>query len=110
MILKRMLEQSHALDRAFHALSDATRRALLDRLTRGPASVSELARPFEKVGRTRTCRISKDAVARVERWLSARRQMWESRFDRLGTLLEGAEARPTRAKTKTTKKFRRSAP
>lgn len=132
MILKHMLEQAHALDRAFHALSDATRRGLLDRLTRGPASVSELARPFdttlasvvqhiqvleasglitsEKVGRTRTCRISKDAVAQVERWLSVRRQMWESRFDRLGTLLEGAEARPTRAKTKTTKKFRRSAP
>jgi DNA-binding transcriptional ArsR family regulator len=109
-----MLEQSRALDRTFHALSDATRRAILERLTNGPASVSELASPFdstlaaivqhvqvleasgliitEKVGRTRTCRISAEAVERAERWLTERRQIWEGRFDRLGALLE-AEAR-----------------
>ena len=125
MILKHMLERSTALDRAFHALSDPTRRALLDQLTRGPASVSKLAQPFdatlasivqhiqvlegsglivtEKVGRTRTCRISSDAVARVERWLTERRQIWENRFDRLGALLEDA-APP--AKTKATKRNR----
>jgi DNA-binding transcriptional ArsR family regulator len=131
MIQKHMLKYSHSLDRAFHALSDATRRAVLDRLTRGPASVSELAKPFdttfasivqhiqvleasglivtEKIGRTRTCRISKDAIARVEQWLSERRQLWESRFDRLGALLEGDQTQATGARAKTMTKFRRSA-
>lgn len=101
----------HQLDLAFHALSDATRRGMLDRLSRGPASVSELAEPYgmslaaihqhvrvleasglvvtEKHGRTRECRISSEAVQRVERWLTERRQLWESRFDRLGRLVEG---------------------
>ena len=105
-----MLERSSQLDRIFHALSDPTRRAVIDRLTRGPASVSELAAPFEstlaaivqhvqvleasglvatqKVGRTRTCRISTEAVARAERWLSERRELWEGRFDRLGAIVE----------------------
>jgi DNA-binding transcriptional ArsR family regulator len=113
LILKHMLNQSAALDRAFHALSDPTRRALLDQLTRGPATVSDLARPFNstlasivqhiqvlegsglivtaKVGRTRTCRVSSDAFARVEDWLSERRRIWEGRFDRLGALLETSE-------------------
>jgi DNA-binding transcriptional ArsR family regulator len=131
MIQKHMLKHSHSLDRAFHALSDATRRAVLDRLTGGPASVSELAKPFdttfasivqhiqvleasglivsENSGRTRTCRISKDAVARVEQWLSERRQMWESRLDRLGAILEGDKTQASGSKAKTTKKFRRSA-
>jgi DNA-binding transcriptional ArsR family regulator len=117
-----MLNQSHALDRTFHALSDATRRALLDRLTRGPASVSELAGPFdsslaaivqhvqvleasglittEKVGRTRTCRISTEAVLRAEQWLTERRQLWEARFDRLGAILEGPGAQTPKAKTR----------
>jgi DNA-binding transcriptional ArsR family regulator len=130
MIQKHMLKHSHSLDRAFHALSDATRRAVLDRLTGGPASVSELAKPFdttfasivqhiqvleasglivsEKIGRTRTCRISRDAVARVEQWLSERRQMWESRLDRLGAILEGDKTQASGSKAKTAKKFRRS--
>ena len=104
-----MLERSQ-LDHIYHALSDPTRRALLDRLAKGPASVSELAAPFEstlasivqhvqvletsgliateKVGRTRTCRISTEAVAQAERWLTDRRELWEGRFDRLGALLE----------------------
>jgi len=103
-------EYSAQLDMAFHALADGTRRAILDRLSRGPASVSELAQPFEtsltaihqhvrvleasgliateKRGRTRECRISTEAIARVEQWLSERRQLWEERFDRLGKLLE----------------------
>ncbi|MGB6309779.1 MAG: metalloregulator ArsR/SmtB family transcription factor [Steroidobacteraceae bacterium] len=108
-----MLNQSAALDRAFQALSDPTRRAMLDRLTRGPATVSDLALPFDvtlaaivqhiqilessglivtaKIGRTRTCRVSSETLARVEGWLTERRHIWESRFDRLGVLLESSE-------------------
>jgi DNA-binding transcriptional ArsR family regulator len=108
-----MLEYSKQLDLAFHALADPTRRGMLDRLSQGPASVSELARPYgmtlaaihqhvqvleesglivtEKRGRTRECRISSEAVQRVETWLSERRQLWESRFDCLGKLLESGE-------------------
>jgi DNA-binding transcriptional ArsR family regulator len=108
-----MLEYSKQLDLAFHALADATRRGMLDRLSQGPASVSELAKPYgmslaaihqhvqvleesglvvtEKRGRTRECRISSEAVQRVENWLSERRQLWESQFDRLGKLLESGE-------------------
>jgi DNA-binding transcriptional ArsR family regulator len=125
-----MLEQSEALDLAFHALSDSTRRALVSRLTAGPASVSDLAKPFdatlasivqhiqvleasgliitEKVGRTRTCRISADAVARVEGWLNERRRTWESNFDRLGALLESAA--PSRAATAKTHRKRHRRP
>jgi DNA-binding transcriptional ArsR family regulator len=115
-----MIEQSEALDSAFHALADATRRGILDRLTRGPASVSELARPYSsslaaihqhvrvleasglivttKVGRTRTCHIATEALGRVEQWLNERRQLWESRFDRLGSLLEEPGHAPTHPK------------
>ena len=129
MIQKHMLNHSHSLDRAFHALSDATRRAVLDRLARGPASVSELAKPFDttfasivqhiqvleasglivtkKIGRTRTCRISADAVARVEQWLSERRQLWAGRLDRLGALLESDKSQAAGCRTKITKTPRR---
>lgn len=108
-----MIEYQAELDRAFHALADATRRGILDRLSKGPASVSELAKPYDsslaaiqqhvqvleasglivtkKRGRTRECRISSAAVLRVERWLSERRQLWEYRFDQLERLVEGAE-------------------
>jgi DNA-binding transcriptional ArsR family regulator len=108
-----MLEYSKQLDMAFQALADATRRGILDRLSRGPASVSELAKPYdtslaaihqhvqvleasglivtEKRGRTRECRISAEAVLRVENWLSERRLLWEDRFDRLGKLVESDE-------------------
>jgi DNA-binding transcriptional ArsR family regulator len=108
-----MLEYQDPLDKAFHALADATRRGILDRLSQGPASVSELARPYsaslaaihqhvqvleasgliltEKRGRTRECRISSEAVRRVETWLSERRLLWEDRFDRLGRLVETEE-------------------
>jgi len=113
-ILKQMVERPTELDRAFHALADATRRGILDRLSRGPASVSELAEPYtsslaaihqhvqvleasgliitQKLGRTRECRISSDAVLRVERWLNERRQLWEYRLDQLGRMVE-SEAR-----------------
>lgn len=105
-----MFEYSERLDMAFHALADATRRGILDHLSRGPASVSDLAKPYdtsfsaihqhvqvleasglvvtEKRGRVRECRISSGAVLRVENWLNERRQLWESHFDRLGELLE----------------------
>ena len=51
----------------------------------------------EKIGRTRTCRVSAEAVSRAERWLSERREFWEARFEQLGALLEGEEAPPDQA-------------
>ena len=93
----------------FHALADPTRRAMVERLSRGPAAVSELARPLalslpavvqhlqvleasglvrsEKVGRVRTCRIEPTALDKAEQWIAARRTNWERRFDRLGDYL-----------------------
>jgi DNA-binding transcriptional ArsR family regulator len=93
----------------FHALSDANRRAMIDRLLDGPASVSELARPLSislpavvqhlhvlegsgvvrsrKVGRVRTCEIEPQALGAAERWISERRALWEARLDRLGEFL-----------------------
>ena len=105
-----MLNESARLDLAFQALADPTRRGMLARLSRAPASVSDLARPFaislpavmqhlqvleasglvrsEKVGRVRTCRIEPVALRPVERWISARRTSWERRLDRLGEYLD----------------------
>jgi DNA-binding transcriptional ArsR family regulator len=93
----------------FHALADPTRRAIVERLTRGPASVSELAAPMsmslaavmqhlhvlegsrllrtEKQGRVRTCRIDPDVLRRAEVWLTDRRTFWENQLDRLGEML-----------------------
>ena len=104
-----MLDQSAALDRVFHALADPSRRAMVDRLTRGPASVSELAEPFhmtlaavsqhlkvleesgvvrtEKVGRVRTCRIEPAALTSAEQWITKRKALWERRLDKLGEVL-----------------------
>jgi DNA-binding transcriptional ArsR family regulator len=102
------------LDGIFHALADPSRRLMVERLSRGPASVSELAQPLpmslaavvqhlqvlqrsglvrsEKVGRVRTCRIEPVALRPVERWISARRTSWERRLDDLGEYLaEGAD-------------------
>jgi DNA-binding transcriptional ArsR family regulator len=97
------------LDRVFHALADPARRAMLERLTRGPASVSELAQPLamslpavvqhiavlegsglvrsRKVGRVRTCQIEAGALQRAEQWINERRIQWERRLDRLGDYL-----------------------
>jgi DNA-binding transcriptional ArsR family regulator len=105
-----MLNQQAALDLTFQALADPTRRAMVQRLSAGPASVSELARPMvmslpavmqhlavlegcglvvsEKVGRVRTCRIDAQALARAESWISQCRADWESRLDRLGVYIE----------------------
>jgi DNA-binding transcriptional ArsR family regulator len=105
-----MLNYETPLDRAFQALADPTRRAMVERLSRGPASVSELARPLvmslpavmqhlavletsglvlsEKAGRVRTCRINPVALAEAEQWIAERRMEWERRLDRLGEYLK----------------------
>ena len=110
MILRHMLNQSPDLDRLFHALADPARRAIVERLTRGPAAVTELAQPLpmslpsamqhlgvlqaaglvrsEKVGRVRTCTIEPLALSQAEQWINARRIEWEHRFDRLGEYLK----------------------
>jgi DNA-binding transcriptional ArsR family regulator len=105
-----MLNQSDPLDMTFQALADTTRRTLLVQLSRGPASVTDLARPLamslpavmqhlavleqaglvqsQKVGRVRTCRMAPNALSQAEQWISARRAEWEGHFDRLGDYLE----------------------
>ncbi|SDJ86524.1 transcriptional regulator, ArsR family [Cryobacterium psychrotolerans] len=105
-----MLKESPDLNLMFQALADPTRRAMVDRMTRGPASVSDLARPFamtlaavmqhlkvleqsglvrtQKEGRVRTCRIDPAALRSAEDWIAERRTTWESRLDRLGALLD----------------------
>jgi DNA-binding transcriptional ArsR family regulator len=105
-----MLNYEAPLDRAFQALADPTRRAMVERLTKGPASVSELKRPLamslpavmqhlgvletsglvasEKAGRVRTCRINPAVLAEAERWIAERRLEWERRLDRLGEYLQ----------------------
>jgi DNA-binding transcriptional ArsR family regulator len=105
-----MLNQSSDLDGLFHALADPARRAMLERLARGPTRVSELARPLpmslpaamqhlgvlqtaglvrsEKIGRLRTCTIELQALDEAERWINARRVEWERRLDRLDEYLE----------------------
>ena len=108
-----MLNQSTDLHRLFQALADPARRAIIERLSRGPAPVSELARPLpmslpsamqhlgvleaaglvrsEKVGRVRTCAIQPQALGQVEQWINARRIEWELRLDRLGDYLATME-------------------
>ena len=108
-----MLNQPAELDRLFHALSDPARRSMMERLSRGPAPVSELARPLpmslpsvmqhlgvleaaglvrsEKVGRVRTCAMEPKALSQAEQWINARRSEWEMRLDRLGDYLKTLE-------------------
>jgi DNA-binding transcriptional ArsR family regulator len=97
------------LDRVFQALADPGRRLMLDRLSRGPASVSELGRPLamslaavvqhvqvleasglvrsSKTGRTRTCSINAAVLRSAESWIGERRSFIERRLDRLGEYL-----------------------
>ena len=104
-----MLNYQAPLDLTFHALADPARRGMVDRLSRGPASVSELAKPLdmslsavvqhlqvleasglvrsEKVGRVRTCRIDPAALRTAEEWIARRRSIWERHLDRLGEYL-----------------------
>ena len=105
-----MLNYQTPLDLAFQALADPTRRAMVERLAQGAASVSELKRPLvmslpavmqhlavletsglvvsQKSGRVRTCRINPAALAEAERWITERRLEWERRLDRLGEYLK----------------------
>ena len=118
MILKYMLNYQTSLDLVFHALTDPARRAMVERLSRSPASVSELARPFamslpavmqhldvleasglvrsEKVGRVRTCRVDDANLKLAGDWISKRRAVWEQRFDRLAEYLEDEKPKPKR--------------
>lgn len=101
--------QSVSVERIFHALGDPTRRAIVEKLTDGPLSVSSLAKPLKitlaavvqhlqvlehsgliqttKVGRTRTCRIEPKGLSVAEQWIRDRRAVWDRRLDRLGDLL-----------------------
>ncbi len=104
-----MLDQVTDLDRVFHALADPGRRVMVERLSAGPASVSELGRPLamslaavlqhvqvleasglvrsRKTGRTRTCSINPAVLRSAESWIADRRTLWERRLDRLGDYL-----------------------
>ncbi len=99
-----------ALDSVFYALSDPTRRAVVQRLVKGPASVSELAEPFgmalpsflkhvgvlertglirsRKIGRIRTCSLERKKLVAAERWFDEQRAQWASRYEKLDKLLE----------------------
>jgi DNA-binding transcriptional ArsR family regulator len=104
-----MLDHAADLDRVFQALADPGRRLMVERLSQGPASVSELGRPLamslaavlqhvqvleasglvrsQKIGRTRTCSIDSAALRSAEHWISERRSLTERRLDRLGEYL-----------------------
>ncbi|MEO8301362.1 MAG: metalloregulator ArsR/SmtB family transcription factor [Rhizomicrobium sp.] len=101
---------NYQLDKTFAALADPTRRAMVERLVQGPATVSELAKPLpmslpaamlhlkvleesglvtsQKVGRVRTCRIDSRMLSQAEKWVAERRTMWERSLDRLGAYLD----------------------
>jgi DNA-binding transcriptional ArsR family regulator len=103
------------LDRTFRALADPSRRSIVVRLTRGAASVSELAEPLamslpavvqhidvlqksglvrsEKVGRVRTCRLEPAPMRTVEKWIASHRATWETQLDRLGDVLDATYGR-----------------
>jgi DNA-binding transcriptional ArsR family regulator len=105
-----MPSQSLRLSRVFHALADPTRRAVVERLTRGPAAVTELARPFRmalpsftqhlavlersglvrsrKVGRVRTYQLAPKSLDAAEHWMERQRVLWERRLDQLDAYLE----------------------
>lgn len=109
MIVKCMLNRQASIDLVFQALADPSRRVMLERLSRGPASVSDLAEPFamslpavmqhlkvletsglvrsEKTGRVRTCRIEPAALSAAERWFAGRRASLERQFDGLADYL-----------------------
>ena len=106
---------NYQLDKTFAALADPTRRAMVERLVQGPATVSELAKPLpmslpaamlhlkvleesglvtsQKVGRVRTCRIDPKMLSQAEHWVAERRQMWERSLDRLGAFLDQTKTR-----------------
>lgn len=111
-----MVDHRATLDRVFQALADPSRRGMMERLSRGPASVSELAGPLDmslaaalqhvqvleasglvrsrKVGRIRTCSIDPATLRSAEDWISGRRIAWERRLDRLGDYLAATGDQP----------------
>jgi DNA-binding transcriptional ArsR family regulator len=108
-----MLNQRPAVDDVFRALSDPTRRGMVERLGGGPATVSQLAQPLDitlsgvvqhlavletaglvsskKVGRTRTCRLETARLGLAADWFAGQRAAWERRLDRLGDVLAEAD-------------------
>jgi len=104
-----MHKKKPEIDRVFHALGDPSRRAIMEKLSQGPISVSRLAEPLgitlaavvqhlqvleesglvqtEKIGRVRTCHLETAGLSVAEQWIGDRRSMWERRLDRLGDLL-----------------------
>jgi len=108
-----VLKQREPLDLAFHALCDPARRAMVERLSQGPASVSELAAPLtmslpavlqhlavletsglvrtSKQGRVRTCELDHTVLSTTEQWITQRRSTWEQRLDRLGAYLAATD-------------------
>jgi DNA-binding transcriptional ArsR family regulator len=117
-----MPNHAPTLDRVFQALADPARRTMVERLSRGPATVTELARPLEmtlpsvlqhlgvlesiglvrseKSGRVRTCRIVPAVMRSAEQWITGRRALWERHLDRLGDhLAETATTHPPRRKS-----------
>jgi DNA-binding transcriptional ArsR family regulator len=117
-----VLNYSDEADVVFHALSDPTRRRIVEQLGAGPASVSELAAPLpmsmpavvqhlqvleasglvesEKVGRVRTCRLVVKRLDTVQDWIDERRRTWERRLDRLGDYLAAEAAKDTTTREK----------
>jgi DNA-binding transcriptional ArsR family regulator len=108
------------LNDVFQALADPTRRAVVDQLSNGPASVSELAAPFDmalpsfvqhlkmledcglirtkKKGRVRTCEMNPKALSEAEQWISDRREFWENRIDALETYLDNETKKKPKGK------------
>jgi DNA-binding transcriptional ArsR family regulator len=108
--MNRSVHYNGTLDRAFFALSDPTRRGILDRLARAPATLTELAEPAgltlngikkhvlilesadlvvtAKVGRARECRLGPAHLDEVRDWIEAYRRNWEERLDRFGAYVE----------------------
>ena len=107
--MRTELREPSNIERIFHALGDPTRRAMVERISQGPVSVSRLADPLdmtlaaviqhlqileesglvktEKTGRVRTCSMNPAGLAALERWIAERRSVWDKRLDRLGDLL-----------------------
>ena len=108
--MNRSVQHNGTLDRTFFALSDPTRRSILERLARGPATIGELAEPFgltlngvrkhvgiletvdlvstAKVGRARECRLGPAQLENATGWIEQYRRAWEGRLDRFGTYVE----------------------
>jgi DNA-binding transcriptional ArsR family regulator len=115
-VLNNVLDPELDLDRVFHALADPGRRQMLERLSQGPASVSELGRPLamslaavlqhvqilegsglvrsSKQGRTRTCSLNPRTLRSAEGWITERRMLVERRLDRLGEYLASTAGQP----------------